>query len=69
MNAGARDNSPTGWLQAGVVLMILVGLAGCAGGPAREPTIPEVDYRKIVAFLDEQGYDTSKIQKVPQQWD
>jgi apolipoprotein D and lipocalin family protein len=36
---------------------------------AREPTIPDADYRKIVAFLGEQGYDTSKIQKVPQRWD
>jgi apolipoprotein D and lipocalin family protein len=36
---------------------------------AREPTIPEADYREIVAFLGEQGYDTTKIQKVPQQWD
>ena len=36
---------------------------------AREPTIPESDYRAIVAFLGEQGYDTSKIPKVPQRWD
>ena len=36
---------------------------------AREPTIPDAGYRKIVAFLGEQGYDTSKIQKVPQRWD
>jgi len=36
---------------------------------AREPTIPEADYQEIVAFLGEQGYDTTKIQKVPQQWD
>ena len=36
---------------------------------AREPTIPDADYRKIVAFLGEQGYDTSKIQRVPQRWD
>jgi len=36
---------------------------------AREPTIPEADYREIVAFLGEQGYDTSKIEKVPQRWD
>jgi apolipoprotein D and lipocalin family protein len=36
---------------------------------AREPTIPDADYRKIVAFLGEQGYDNSKIQRVPQRWD
>jgi len=36
---------------------------------AREPAIPDADYRKIVAFLGEQGYDTSKIQRVPQRWD
>jgi hypothetical protein len=69
MNAGTRGDSPTRWPQAGVVLMILVGLAGCAGGSAREPTIPAADYRAIVAFLGEQGYDTSKNQKVPQQRD
>lgn len=35
---------------------------------ARTPAIPESDYRKLVEFLGEQGYDTSKIQKVPQRW-
>ncbi len=35
---------------------------------ARTPQIPEDDYRRIVAFLAEQGYDTSEIQKVPQRW-
>jgi apolipoprotein D and lipocalin family protein len=35
---------------------------------ARQPTMPEADYREIVAFLGEQGYDTSLIQKVPQRW-
>jgi apolipoprotein D and lipocalin family protein len=33
---------------------------------ARTPEIPEGDYRRIVAFLAGQGYDTSEIRKVPQ---
>jgi hypothetical protein len=52
-----------------VILITLLGLAGCAGGPPREPTIPEANFREIVAFLGAQGYDTSKIRKVPQRWD
>jgi apolipoprotein D and lipocalin family protein len=36
---------------------------------ARQPTLPEADYRRIVDFLGTQGYDVSKIQKVPQRWD
>ena len=36
---------------------------------ARTPSIPEADYRRIIAFLDEQGYDVSRIQKVPQRWE
>ena len=36
---------------------------------ARQPTIPEADYRKIVEFLAAQGYDTTRIQKVPQRWE
>jgi apolipoprotein D and lipocalin family protein len=35
---------------------------------ARTPSIPEPDYRRIVEFLAAQGYDTSRIQKVPQRW-
>ncbi|MDH4133179.1 MAG: lipocalin family protein [Gammaproteobacteria bacterium] len=35
---------------------------------ARTPQIPDADYQRMVAFLKEQGYDTSKIQKVPQRW-
>ena len=69
MNPDTRAGSRTDWLQAGVILMILVGLVGCAGAPAREPTILDADHRKIVAFLGKQGYDTSKIQKVSQRWD
>ena len=35
---------------------------------ARTPSIPDADYRRIVAYLGEQGYDTSRIEKVPQRW-
>lgn len=35
---------------------------------ARQPVIAEADYAKIVAFLGAQGYDVSRIQKVPQRW-
>jgi hypothetical protein len=45
MNPDTRAGSLTDWLQAGVTLMILVGL------------------------VDEQGYDNSKIQKVPRRLD
>ena len=33
---------------------------------ARTPTIPETDLAKLIAFVGTQGYDTSKIQRVPQ---
>lgn len=36
---------------------------------AREPSIPESDYQRILAFLAEQGYDTGEIERVPQRWD
>ncbi|MEE4162141.1 MAG: lipocalin family protein [Woeseiaceae bacterium] len=35
---------------------------------ARTPTIPDEDYEKIMEFAESIGYDTSEIQKVPQQW-
>lgn len=35
---------------------------------ARKPRISERDYRKLVSILASQGYNTSRIQKVPQQW-
>lgn len=35
---------------------------------ARTPTIPEEDYDKIIEFLASIGYDTSKIERVPQRW-
>ena len=36
---------------------------------AREPQIPEADYQRIVRFIAEQGYDTSRIRKVPHRWE
>jgi apolipoprotein D and lipocalin family protein len=35
---------------------------------ARLPSMPEADYRRIVDLLGREGYDTTKIQKVPQRW-
>lgn len=35
---------------------------------ARAPTIPDADYRQIVEFLEQQGYDIARIQRVPQRW-
>ncbi len=36
---------------------------------ARKPSISDEDYAILVDFLQEQGYDTSKLQKVPQSLD
>ncbi|MCU0842243.1 MAG: lipocalin family protein [Thiobacillaceae bacterium] len=36
---------------------------------ARTPSIPGADYRRILAFLAEQGYDVGKVRKVPQRWE
>lgn len=35
---------------------------------ARQPSIPEGDYQRILRLLEEEGYDISQIQKVPQRW-
>ncbi len=35
---------------------------------ARTPQIPEADYERIVAELAAQGYDVTKLRKVPQRW-
>ena len=35
---------------------------------ARQPSIPDTDYAAILEFVAEQGYDVSKIQRVPQRW-
>lgn len=34
---------------------------------ARKPSIPDDDYNRILNFIKAQGYDLSKVQKVPQQ--
>jgi apolipoprotein D and lipocalin family protein len=33
---------------------------------ARTPTIPEADYERLKAFVGTQGYDVTKLQRVPQ---
>jgi apolipoprotein D and lipocalin family protein len=33
---------------------------------AREPEISEQHYQKLLDFIQEQGYDPQKVQKVPQ---
>ena len=35
---------------------------------ARSPQIPEVDYQRILVELAAQGYDVTKLRKVPQRW-
>ena len=35
---------------------------------ARTPTIPDEDYQRLVEFAASIGYDTSKIERVPQRW-
>ena len=35
---------------------------------ARTPQIPDADYQALLTLLADEGYDISKIQKVPQQW-
>jgi apolipoprotein D and lipocalin family protein len=35
---------------------------------ARSPAIPDADYQRILAMLAGQGYDVTKIEKVPQRW-
>ena len=36
---------------------------------ARTPSIPDEDFFKHTQLIREQGYDTSKLKLVPQQWD
>lgn len=36
---------------------------------ARKPQIPETDYQRILQFVAAQGYDVSRIRKVPQRWE
>jgi apolipoprotein D and lipocalin family protein len=33
---------------------------------ARTPTIADADLQKLIAFAGRQGYDTARIQRVPQ---
>ena len=35
---------------------------------ARTPQIPEADYERLVGLLAAQGYDLTKLRKVPQRW-
>ena len=35
---------------------------------ARTPQIPEAEYRNLVEFIGELGYDESQVQRVPQRW-
>ena len=35
---------------------------------ARTPSIPEAQYRQLAGLLAAQGYDISKLRKVPQRW-
>jgi apolipoprotein D and lipocalin family protein len=35
---------------------------------ARTPEIPEADYQRLLTELAAQGYDLSKLRKVPQRW-
>lgn len=35
---------------------------------AREPTLPEQDYQRILEFLAAEGYDLDELRKVPQSW-
>lgn len=35
---------------------------------ARTPRIPDADYQRLLARVAAQGYDISKVQRVPQQW-
>jgi len=32
---------------------------------ARKPSIPEEDYKRLVTFLEEQGYESAKLRRVP----
>ena len=35
---------------------------------ARTPSIPETDYQRLLKTVQAQGYDMSRVQKVPQRW-
>jgi apolipoprotein D and lipocalin family protein len=35
---------------------------------ARTPQVSEVEYQRFLQFITEEGYDVSKVRKVPQRW-
>ncbi|MEQ1772426.1 MAG: lipocalin family protein [Burkholderiales bacterium] len=35
---------------------------------ARTPSLPEADYQRLLKIVQGQGYDMSRVQKVPQRW-
>jgi len=35
---------------------------------ARSPTISDADYDRLVRFVESLGYDTAKLERVPQRW-
>jgi apolipoprotein D and lipocalin family protein len=35
---------------------------------ARTPEIPDPDYQRFLRLIAEEGYDVSKVKKVPQRW-
>jgi len=35
---------------------------------ARTPQIPEADYQRMLGLVSQLGYDTGKVQRVPQRW-
>ena len=35
---------------------------------ARNPSLPDSEYKKLVEIIKQEGYDVSKLRKVPQQW-
>ncbi len=35
---------------------------------ARNPTVPEKEYEKMVQIIEQEGYDINELKKVPQSW-
>jgi apolipoprotein D and lipocalin family protein len=35
---------------------------------ARTPSLPDADYQRLLKIVQAQGYDMSRVQKVPQRW-
>jgi len=36
---------------------------------SRQPSINEITYKSLLTYIESQGYDISRVQKVPQLWD